>query len=315
MKDLQIPQPRLTPCQDARTYLMDSGLETTLIFHDGLDLPEFASFPLLESADGRDMLRKYYTRHLKIAADNKLGFILETATWRANPDWGAVLGYDASRLAEINRQAVALVADLRDLWQTPETPIALSGCIGPRGDGYVVDRAMSAEEAEAYHRPQIASLAGAGVNNITGLTIPYVEEAIGIARGAMDLGVAHMISFTVETDGRLPSGQPLGDAIAQVDTATGASPWCFMINCAHPTHFEDALRDGADWLSRIGGLRCNASRKSHAELDAADELDDGNPIELGQQYAELRRVVPSIRILGGCCGTDHRHIQEIARHA
>ena len=139
----------------------------------------------------------------------------------------------------------------------------------------------------------------------------YAEEASGIARAAREAGMPVALSFTVETDGRLPTGQPLNEAIAQVDSETGAYPAYYMINCAHPTHFDTVLAPESEWINRIGGLRANASRMSHAELDEAEELDAGDPVELGQEYADLKRHLPNLTVLGGCCGTDHRHIEQI----
>jgi S-methylmethionine-dependent homocysteine/selenocysteine methylase len=119
-------------------------------------------------------------------------------------------------------------------------------------------------------------------------------------------------SFTVDTDGRLPTGQTLGDAVAEVDAATGGAPAYYMINCAHPTHFDGALAARARWVDRMRGLRANASTRSHAELNESTELDVGNPAELGAQYAALRRRLPRLNVMGGCCGTDDRHMAAIA---
>jgi homocysteine S-methyltransferase len=291
-------------------YLADGGLETTLVFHDGLDLPCFAAFPLLDTAKGREALRGYFARYLKIATDNGLGFILDTATWRANIDWGAKVGYDQAALDRINRDAVAFIDDLRANLANAGKPIVLSGVIGPRGDGYVAGETMSEAAAEAYHAKQAVAFADSACDMISAITMTNIPEAIGIARAAQALKMPVVISFTVETDGRLPSGDTLQQAITATDKATGDYPAYYMINCAHPTHFEGALGNGA-WVQRIGGFRANASAKSHAELDAATELDPGNPQELGQQYRALRRLLPRANVLGGCCGTDHRHIEHI----
>jgi homocysteine S-methyltransferase len=299
------------PQSRGQLMLTDGGLETTLVFHDGVDLPDFASFPLHTSDDGRARLDHYFRTYADIAARNGTGIVLETATWRASADWGARLGYDAAALAEVNRAAVTLVADLRSDYE-PATPIVVSGNLGPRGDGYQVGQAMTADEAEAYHRPQIAALASGGADLITVLTMTYPEEAIGIARAAAAEGMPVVVSFTIETDGRIPSGATLADAITAVEAATDGYPLHYGINCAHPDHIEHALVDDGDWVRRIGLLRANASRLSHAELDEATELDDGDPVELGAQYADLRRRFPHLVVLGGCCGTDDRHVGAIA---
>jgi S-methylmethionine-dependent homocysteine/selenocysteine methylase len=285
------------------------GLETTLIFHEGFDLPEFAAFVLLENDAGLKALYKYYHQYLSLAKERKVGFILESPTWRSNPDWGKKLGYSSEALATVNHKAIELLQDIRDEYETEA--IVISGCIGPRGDGYDVGQKMTAVEAERYHSTQIRTLSETEADMVAALTITYVEEAIGIARAAKSAGIPAVISFTVETDGRLPSGETLKDAIEAVDKATDNAPVYYMINCAHPTHFEDALAAGEPWLQRIGAIRANASTKSHAELDEAEELDDGNPVELGNQYLKLSQKLSNLNVLGGCCGTDHRHIGEI----
>ena len=294
-------------------YLTDSGLETTLVFLDGMELPCFAAFDLLKDTAGTQRLRDYYQLHIDLALEYGLGFVLETVTWRASPDWGEKLGYTEGALRLANHQAVDLVRELHDLYETDETPMIISGNLGPRGDGYIADSIMSVDEAANYHGWQINTLVDAGVDMLTALTLTEPREAIGIVQAASVAGVPAVISFTVETDGRLPNGQSLGSAIEDVDAATGNAPLYYMINCAHPTHFDHALANGETWLERIRGVRANASCKSHAELDASDTLDDGNPEELGGQYHKLREQLPGLNVVGGCCGTDHRHVAAIAR--
>jgi homocysteine S-methyltransferase len=296
-----------------QVFLTDGGLETTLIFHDRVDLPHFAAFDLLRHQDGRQTLHDYYARYAAIARHRGLGFIFESATWRASPDWAAKFKLSRTKLADLNRAAIEMLLPLREEFETVDSPMAISGCIGPRGDGYNVDAKMTAEHAEAYHSFQARIFADSEADMVTAITMTYAEEAIGLARAAAAAGVPAAISFTVETDGRLPSGQPLGEAIDAVDAATQNAPAYYMINCAHPTHFADALAANARWLTRIKGIRANASKRSHAELDAAPDLDAGNPVELGADYAALRRRLGRrLNVLGGCCGTDHRHIEAIA---
>jgi S-methylmethionine-dependent homocysteine/selenocysteine methylase len=294
-------------------FLTDGGIETTLIFHDGFDLPYFAAFDLLKDHAGREALRRYHESYVSIAKSHGVGFVLESATWRASPDWAEKLGYPEEALAQANRKAVEMLRDIRDAQESETTPMVISGCVGPRGDGYSPTEMMGAEEAERYHAVQIGAFRDTDADMVTAITMTYADEAIGVTRAATSAGLPVVISFTVETDGRLPSGQTLKDAIAQVDQATGSAPAYYMINCAHPTHFEDALANGEPWVERIGGLRANASTKSHAELDEAEELDDGNPEELGGQYRDLRNTLTQLSVLGGCCGTDHRHIEQICK--
>jgi S-methylmethionine-dependent homocysteine/selenocysteine methylase len=294
-------------------FLTDGGLETTLLFREGLDLPEFAAFDLLKHQAGYQALENYFRTYATMSQTYKVGLILESATWRSNPDWGSKLGYDADALATMNRKAIALLHNIRQEYETQDSPMVISGCIGPRGDGYIPDEAMTVDEAANYHRNQIETFRDADADLVTAITMNYVEEAIGITRTAQSTGMPVVISFTVETDGQLPTGQSLKDAIAQVDAVTGNAPAYYMINCAHPTHFASILVPGEPWIDRIRGLRANASTKSHAELNESETLDDGNPTELGNQYRELRNKFPQINVLGGCCGTDDRHIEAICK--
>jgi S-methylmethionine-dependent homocysteine/selenocysteine methylase len=291
--------------------LTDSGLETWLLFHRGVELPDFAAFPLLDDEAGRALLAEYFRDHLQVAEAAGTGIVLETPTWRASADWGARLGYDADALDRVNRESVAFVREVAAGF--PGTEVIVSGCIGPRGDGYNPAELLDPGTAEGYHRPQIDAFVAAGADRVTMLTATHAGEAIGVVRAAAAAGMPVVVAFTVETDGRLPSGQALHEAIAEVDQATGAAALHFGINCAHPDHFTGAVAVDSPALERIGLLRANASRASHAELDEAEELDDGDPVELGAQYASLVGVHPQFRVLGGCCGTDVRHVAAIAR--
>lgn len=294
-------------------FMTDGGLETTLIFEDKIDLPYFASFDLLKDAAGTRRLEDYYDRYAVMAREQGLGLVLEAPTWRANTDWAARLGYDASRLAAINRDAIALLLRVRRRHETEQTPIVISGNLGPRGDGYRADAQMSAEQARDYHRAQIATFAGTDADMVAAFTINYVEEGIGIVAAAQECKMPVAISFTLETDGRLPSGDTLEHAIRRTDLETDAYAIYYMINCAHPTHFDKVLASGGKWLERISGLRANASRRSHAELDESTDLDAGDAEELGSQYRGLQAVLPKLSVVGGCCGTDHRHVEAICR--
>jgi homocysteine S-methyltransferase len=296
-----------------RVFLTDGGIETSLIFHDGLELPEFAAFVLLRDEGGTEALRRYFTPYLEIARNARTGIVLESATWRANPDWAATLGYSTEELEAANRAAMDLLVELRQTYQSADTPVVLSGCVGPRSDGYDPAELMTPEESERYHSAQIGTFADTAADLVTAITMTHTGEAIGFARAAAAHGMPSVVSFTVETDSRLPSGETLQEAIRAVDEATDAAPAYYMVNCAHPTHFDQTLLAGRGWRERIRGLRANASTMSHAELDAAEELDEGNPQDLGARYASLRRDLPQLTVLGGCCGTDSRHIAAISQ--
>ena len=294
-------------------FVTDGGIETTLIFHQGLELPDFAAFDLLKRPGGENALREYFRAYARIAARHNADVVLESATWRASADWGARLGYSEADLAEANRRAIELLERIRDELSETRTMAVISGCVGPRGDGYQPANMMTIDQALSYHRVQVNTFAGTAADMVGAITMNYVEEAIGVALAARDAEMPVAISFTVETDGRLATGQPLADAIGQVDAATGAYPAYYMLNCAHPQHFDSVLEPDASWTGRIRGLRANASRKSHAELNESSELDIGDPAELGTQYAWLKQHrLPRLNVLGGCCGTDQRHVESIA---
>jgi S-methylmethionine-dependent homocysteine/selenocysteine methylase len=287
-------------------YLTDGGMETWLVHERGFELPQFASFPLLDDPRGFDALHEYFAPYVGLARAQNVGLVLDAPTWRASSHWGELLGFDAAALADFNRRAVELVDDVRK--EASDVRIVLGGCVGPCDDAYAPSDQMGAEDAYAYHLPQIETFARTTADFVNALTLTYSAEAVGIARAANDVGLPVAISFTVETDGRLPGGETLGDAIAAADGAAAVD--YFMVNCAHPTHFVDVLGAG-DWRTRVWGVRANASMRSHAELDESVELDSGDPQELASHYPALRERLPNLLIAGGCCGTDDRHIAAI----
>ncbi len=295
-----------------RLFLTDAGLETDILFNRGIDLPYFASITLLQTDGGRRALEDYYRGFLELAQRMDTGLVLESATWRSSPDWAEPLGMTQAVLDALNRDAISMLMGLRDEYQTDASPIVVSGCIGPRGDGYDPGQIMSVDEAQAYHAHQAQIFHSAGVDMISAITMTNISEAIGLAQAAKALHVPVAISFTVETDGRLPTGDRLADAVAAVDEATQDYPAYYMINCAHPTHFAGSLEENAVWTARIRGVRANASTCSHAELDAMTELDIGDPADLASRHKALIERFPHITVLGGCCGTDLRHVTAIA---
>ena len=293
-------------------FLMDAGLETDIIFNHGIDITEFAAHTLLPDPKGRETIANYYRGFLKLAGEHDAGFIFDSQTWKAHMHWARDLGASEEDLRRANLDSVAFNRELRDEFSGNAKPIVLNGVIGPRGDAYAPEEAVAAAEAERYHAKQIGWLAEAGVDMVTALTFTQSDEAMGFVRAAKSAGLPSVISFTVETDGRLPTGQPLDEAIRAVDDATGGAAAYFMVNCAHPDHFFHLLGDEA-WAKRIRGIRCNASRQSHAELDACEVLDDGNPVEFGGQYRAIKDRMPWLNIFGGCCGSDLRHVTQIAK--
>jgi S-methylmethionine-dependent homocysteine/selenocysteine methylase len=293
-----------------RVWLADGGLETAMIFLEGLELPQFASFPLVETETGKAALTRYFDGFMDEAAAHRTGFLMDTATWRASHGWGDVMGLTADQIDEANRKAVrfALAAKAR----RPDIDVIVNGVVGPHGDAYAPDRVLTAAEAQEYHGRQVEVLAKAGAEMISAMTISSTGEAIGVARAATKVGMPVVLSFTVETDGQLISGMSLAEAIAETDAATGGVVAWYGINCAHPDHFRHRLT--GDWVNRVGMVRANASAKSHAELDEATELDAGDPDAIGRDYGALRQLLPGLRVVGGCCGTDLRHITAMGKH-
>jgi len=299
------------PQLSSSTSMTDGGLETDLIFNKGIDLPEFAAFDLLKSSDGKQTLKNYYQDYLVIAKKKCKGFVLEGPTYRANPDWVVKIGYSLDDLQTIHNTAIEELEDLRNEFEDDNFKVPISVCIGPRGDGYVPSNIMTAEQAEEYHSSQIKVVTNTNADLVSALTINYNDEAIGIVNAAKKHHMPVVISYTVETDGNLPSRQSLKDAISSLDKATNNYVSYFMINCAHPEHFKGVLSSNESWTKRIKGLRANASKKSHAELDESETLDIGNKEELANDYCDLRTHLPNLSIIGGCCGTDSTHLESI----
>jgi S-methylmethionine-dependent homocysteine/selenocysteine methylase len=300
------------PQLSGNIFLTDAGLETDLMFNHNIDIPHFAAHVLLRDDNTRASIREYFRGFLTLANETGTGFILDSQTWKAHMRWAQDLRASEADLQRVTHDAVRLIKDLRDEFSANTMPIVLNGLIGPCGDAYAPEAALSVDEAQAYHARQIGWLARTEIDMVTALTFTQSSEAIGAVRAAQMLDLPIAVSFTVETNGCLPTGQTLQNAIEAVDEATDQVAAYFMVNCAHPDHFSHVLDDAA-WARRILGVRCNASRMSHAELDECESLDDGDPIELASQYDAIRVKMPWLNIFGGCCGSDLRHVTEIAK--
>lgn len=299
--------PRTLPHQSDRSFLVYAGTGTDLIFNHGVDLPGFASFPLLEKPETRAILASQMQALVDLAGEMSMGCILDAPTWTANADRAAPLGYDPARLVDVNCDAVALMEEVRQ--GAVRDDVLVSACIGPRFDPYADIPSMSAEEARQYHSIQLAVLKDTTVDLVTAYTFNRPSEAVGCLMAARDVGLPMIMSLVVETDGCLADGTGLCEAIDRIDAETEGAALFFMVNCAHPTHFASAI--GAH--PRLKGVVANASSCSHAELDEADTLDAGNPPQLGREIADILRQNPAIRVFGGCCGTDMRHMSCMAR--
>lgn len=308
---LSKPAPQVALPQKGERFITDAGLETELVFHDGIDLPCFCAGVLLDSADGRKRLQSYYKDFVHMARRYDCGLVIETSTWRLNLDYAQRLGLSRKDISRLNNAAVQELQNLRLSNQHGSGRFVIGGLLGPRFDGYSATELMSPETASDYHSDQVKMLRDAGADCISALTITNTQEAIGIADAARKAETPAVISFTLGTNGRLPSGESLGEAINLVDETIPDTVSYFGINCAHPTHFEAVIDTRESWVTRIGSIRANASTMSHEELDNAVELDSGDPVDLGRRYQQLQTLLPNLRVMGGCCGTDKRHIESI----
>jgi len=302
----------MLPQQTGSLMTSAGGFETWMQYVDGFKLRHFCGFELLNDARGEACLRDYHRKVVEAAVANGFGVINEGLHYRASRDWGALTGFSREGLEEINIRGIEFYRDFAKEYATAETPMTVSGAIGPKGDAYNVGRVPDAAEAEDYHSEQILTMRKAGVDQVTAMTFSGVEEAIGFCRAAKAAGVPVVVSFFVVRGGRLKGGESLDEAIARVDAATGNAPAYFMINCTHPTEFEPSLTEG-DWTNRLGGFMPNAVAAETLDLCKLGHLEDGDPEELGDQMAGLARRFGHVNVWGGCCGTDGRHIGQITR--
>jgi S-methylmethionine-dependent homocysteine/selenocysteine methylase len=305
-----------------RTFLTFGGGETYLLFQQGFPLREFCSFEVVrDEAAFERMARELLRPIVDAATAGGYGVLTDCFLWRASPDYLAKLGYGPGELRRFNHEGVALLR--RFLLDAAAKaggrigPLVLAADPGPRGDGYALKpgQALDAAAARAYHTPQLAAIAETDAAVVVALTMTNVPEAVGFGLAARDHGLPLIVSPTVETDGTLPDGTPLGDFITQVDDALGGDPVFYMVNCAHPAHLEPTLerakQRGEPWLGRFRGFRSNASAKSHQELDDSTEIDRGDVADLARRVAAMRTRY-DLWVVGGCCGTDAEHLESIA---
>lgn len=301
------------PEPGGRTFLTEGGIETYMQYKKGHELRHFCLFELMNDERAMADLHTYHVRLIEVALKHKVGAVLDGVHYRTSRDWGRLLGYSPQALADIVIRGIEFYKELAREYETADSPMPVSGVVGPRGDAYDIGRIMAPDEAEDYHSEQIATMKAAGADFVTALTFSQVEEAIGVTRAAIAHDIPVVISFSVNKDGHLKTGAPLGEAIASVDRATGNAPRYYMVNCAHPVDFAPAFKAPGAWVKRLCGLRANASSLDHGTLCQLGHLEEGNPVELGRQMADMAARFSHINVWGGCCGTDHVHIDEIAK--
>jgi S-methylmethionine-dependent homocysteine/selenocysteine methylase len=289
------------------------GMETWLQYAEGFPLRHFCAFEWLRDPKAKARLREFHRSAIEAVQEHGFGMIAEGIHYRASGDWGDLTGYSRQDLAKINAEGVDLYHELAREYDRPDTPVVVGGCIGPRGDAYEQGHQITADEAQEYHAEQMATLKDAGVDLITAATLSFTDEAIGIARAAQGLDVPVVLSFYVAGNGKIMGERSVPETMAEIDAATGGYPKYYMLNCAHPNEFAPALENSAG-LDRLGGFMPNASAKDKISLCRLGHLEDGDPVELGQQMGDVARRFPHVHVFGGCCGTDARHLGEIAKN-
>jgi S-methylmethionine-dependent homocysteine/selenocysteine methylase len=302
------------PRKPGLLYLTEGGVETEIMYKWGHKLPHFAMFTLLDKPEAMADMKSMFARALEVAATQKTGLVLSSLDYRASPDWAALLGISADGLRDVHFRTVAFMKEVAAPFVEKIPDLVFSGVIGPRGDAYGKGGGITEEEAEDYHTPQLKNLRDAGADMACALTFNNIPEAVGVARAAKAVGIPLGLYFTLNSKGTLGSGPTLKEAVESVEEITQGAPSYYGLNCSHPLEFMESLEDG-DWLKRVRSIRPNAVRMEKVALCKLGHLEDGDPEELGQQMGDIRQKFPQMDILGGCCGTDERHLGEIAKNA
>ena len=302
------------PRLEGKFYLTEGGTETEILYKWGYELPEFAMFPLLDNPEADECIRGIYRRYFDVAEANNTGLLIMGHDYRASPDWAKKLGYSLEGLAEMQHRTIGFLTDMRAEYDGRVSDVYVSGCIGPRGDAYGTGGDISEAEAEDYHSVQLSTLKETHADMAIGVTFNNIPETIGLIRAAKTIGVPLGVSLTLTPEARLRSGPTLKEAVETIDEKTdGAAAW-FGTNCSHPVEFEPAISDAGPWTGRLRYIRPNASKMEKMVLCKLGYLEDGDPVELGKQMGDVARRFPKADILGGCCGTDERHLGEIAKN-
>lgn len=300
------------PRLEGKFYLTEGGTETEILYKWGFELPEFAMFPLLDNPKADQVIRDIYRRYFDAAEKHQTGLLILGHDYRASPDWGAKLGYTTEGLADMQRRTIEFLDDVRREYVGRVSDVYIAGCIGPRGDAYGTGGDISEEEAEEYHSVQLTTLKSTQADMAIAVTFNNVPEAVGVIRAAHRIGIPIGVSLTLTTEGVLRSGPTLREAIEVIEEKTNGSAAWYGTNCSHPLEFASALADEGPWLERLRYIRPNAVKMEKVALCKLGHLEDGDPVELGEQMGEVASKFPSADILGGCCGTDERHLGEIA---
>jgi homocysteine S-methyltransferase len=302
------------PRLENKFYLTEGGTETEILYKWGYELPEFAMFTLLENAEANECVLGMYRRYFDVAEAYGTGILVTGHDYRASPDWARKLGYSLKGLTEMQHRTIQFLTDIRAEYEGRVSDVYVSGCIGPRGDAYGTGGGISEAESEDYHSVQLSNLVETDADMAIAQTFNNIPEAIGVVRAATAIGIPIGVCLTLTTDALLRSGPTLKEAVETIDDRTGGAAAWFGTNCSHPVEFEPAISEAGAWAERLRYIRPNATQMEKIALCKLGHLEDGDPVELGHQIGDVARRFPNADILGGCCGTDERHLGEIAKN-
>lgn len=273
--------------------------------------PDIANAGMVYDENGAAILASIYREYIETAKPFDLPIVILTPTWRASGERLERAGFLGK---DVNRDCFEFLARVRDGYGMYAEKILVGGILSCRGDAYNTADALDADEAQAYHAYQVGRLASAGVDFLLASTIPASKEAAGMAAVMAECGLPYIISFIIRPSGKLLDGTPLVEAIAEIDVSVSPQPTAYMLNCVHPANARRTIAAGpnnsAQLKSRLIGLQGNASRMSPEELDGRVELDADPPERWARAMLSLHDDF-DMRILGGCCGTDNRHIARL----
>lgn len=296
--------------------ITDGGIETRIMFETNLSMdPELQVAALVPDPDGAAALRSIYESYIKAAGEFGLPIVIGTPTFRASLNFARRAGHGGEEsVRELNVGAVRLLRQLRE--DSDHRPIFIAGVIGPSGDAYTPGDALGAPEAAAYHRLQTEVLAEEGVEFLFAPTFPAVDEALGVAMAMGRSGLPYVVSFVLDTAGRVLDGTPLTAAIERIDNEALPPPLYYSISCVYPDvaarALEDAARDSKTLVGRIAELKANGSPLGTDELVRLDHIEATPPEPFAELLWSLHESHPVLRVIGGCCGTDDRHIRALA---
>ena len=260
---------------------------------------------------GREVLTAIYRGYLNVGRDVDVPMIMLTPTWRANPERLGLAGFDDVR--GVHKECFDFISSMRGEYGDYASNAPIGGLMSCRGDAYRPEEALGIDEAEVFHSEQVDAFARTGVDFIMASTLPARTEAIGIAKAMARSGLPYVPSFIVRPDATLLDGTPLDDVIVEIDDTVDPAPVFYMMNCIHPDVYLSVypMLDGEHVKRRMLGLQANTSLMRPEELDKLDRLDTADAGDFAVSIINVHDRCGA-KILGGCCGTDERHIRSIA---